>query len=491
MSFHYHNEAAANSLCIANVAWLGGIANEVALAAESHALASCAALLNGTAFTCILASLIHASRRGFVQQFADYVARVCLILENRGGTHSAIHPAVTRSSERTLYAAAVFTDFFKSAIPMRASTKSALDLPQQHVRERDIPSKILIADDDELELSLMSDRLRANGFDVTTAANGEEALKLLEREWFPLVMTDWQMPVMDGIQLVEKLRERGGDDSYFIILSIRTSSEDVERGYCAGVDDYLSKKATDAEIMARIEAGLNTVALRRSLRQSRAALAITQSRNDAAFVDAKSQLIAKLQSEIARAKRYRRPCSVLLLGVHPVSPEANSNAKLGDAVRVAAMHALQGALRIDIDSVALYDTGENHMQFAVVLPETGPAEVAVVRSRVRAALQHCLREHLRSQEAAAAFDVSIGAASVDVALERSALTPEALLAVAENCRRCMASCGERRLTAVQSSVISQAAIPCRHGYAVADHCLELEYRYADNQSSSSAGNAST
>lgn len=450
-----------------------------------------APLSNATSFTRKRAALIHASRRGFVQQFAEYVARVCLILEIRWGTHSAVHPVVTLSSERILYAAAVATDLSLSTIPMRASSKSALDLPQLHVRQRDIPSKILIADDDDLELSLMSDRLRANGFDVTVAANGDEALKLLEREWFPVVMTDWQMPVMDGIQLVEKLRERGGDDSYFIILSIRTSSEDVERGYCAGVDDYLSKKATDTEILARIEAGLNTVALRRSLRQSRAALAITQSRNDAAFVDAKSQLTLKLQSEIARAKRYRRPCSVLLLGVHPTLPGANATATLTDSIRVAAMHALQGALRIDIDTVALYDTGEDHMQFAVVLPETGPAEVAVVRGRVRTALQHCLREQLGSPDASAVFEVSIGAASVDVALERSALTPEALLAVAENCRRCMASCGEKRLIAVQSSVISQAAIPCRHGYAVADHCLELEQRYADNRSPSSVGNAST
>jgi DNA-binding response OmpR family regulator len=363
---------------------------------------------------------------------------------------------------------------------MRSSSKSALDLPQQHVRERDIPAKVLLADDDELELSLMSDRLIASGFDVTVASNGEEALKLLDREWFPVVMTDWHMPVMDGIQLVEKLRERGGDDSYFIMLSIRTSSDDVERGYCAGVDDYLSKKATDTEIMARIEAGLNTVALRRSLRQSRAALAITQSRSDTAFVDAKSQLLLKLQSEIARAKRYRRACSVLLLGVHPTVAETDSALRLDDEVRVAAMHALQGTLRIDIDSVALYDTGESHMQFAVVLPETGPAEVAVVRSRVRAALQQCLREHLRAP-ALAAFDVSIGAASVDIAVERSPLTPEALLAVAENCRRCMSSCGARRLMAVQSSVISQASIPCRHGYAVADHCLELDHRYADTK----------
>jgi DNA-binding response OmpR family regulator len=354
-------------------------------------------------------------------------------------------------------------------------------LPKLRTRDLDVPAKVLLVDDDELELSLMADRLTATGFQVTVASNGEEALKILEREWFPLILTDWQMPVMDGIQLIEKFRERGGDDSYFIMLSVRAASEDFERGYCAGVDDYLSKKSTDTEIMARIESGLSTVALRRSLRQSRAALAISQSQSEAANSDAKTQLLTRLQSEISRANRYRRACSVLVLGVHPSLPTANADASqtpapLDDSARVAFMQALQGVIRIDVDTVYLYETSERHVQFAIVLPETGPAEVAVIRSRVRAALLHTIRSQGAMLDR---FDVSIGAASVDPSADRKGLTANELMVAAENCRRCMASCGARRLGAVQSSVVSQVSIPCRHGYAVADHCLELDHRYAD------------
>jgi DNA-binding response OmpR family regulator len=357
-----------------------------------------------------------------------------------------------------------------------------LDLPKPRVRNQDVPSKVLLVDDDELELSLMADRLIAAGFQVTIANNGEEALKILERDWFPLILTDWQMPVMDGIQFIENLRERGGDDSYCIMLSVRAASEDYERGYCAGVDDYLSKKSADTEIMARIESGLSTVALRRSLRQSRAALAISQANNEAANVDAKAHFTARLQSEISRARRYKRSCSALLLGVHPslTAPAADRAAiealHIEDTARVALMQALQGVIRIDIDTVVLYESGERHVQFAIVLPETGPAEVAIIRSRVRAALLQTIRDQAAMVDA---FDVSVGAASVDPSSERLDLTAAELLAAAENCRRCMASCGARRLAAVQSSVVSQVAIPCRHGYAVADHCLELDHRYAD------------
>jgi hypothetical protein len=95
---------------------------------------------------------------------------------------------------------------------------------------------------------------------------------------------------------------------------------------------------------------------------------------------------------------------------------------------------------------------------------------------MRAALLQTIRDQVAMVDA---FDVSVGAASVDPSSDRVGLTAAELLAAAENCRRCMASDGARRLAAVQSSVVSQVAIPCRHGYAVADHCLELNHRYAD------------
>jgi PleD family two-component response regulator len=329
----------------------------------------------------------------------------------------------------------------------------------------------------------MSDRLSAAGFEVATAVNGEEALRLLEKQWFPVVLTDWQMPVMNGIQLVERLREHGGDDSYFIMLSIRAASDDFERGYCAGVDDYLSKKSTDTEILARIEAGLNTVALRRSLRQSRAALVTAQSQVKQLPLEPKAELLGRLQSELVRAKRYKRPCSILMLGVvhrfknpEDRNGQAEASANVFDEpVQADYMQVLRGVIRIDIDSVVLFDIKPNELKFAIVLPETGPAEVSVIRSRVRNALEQRLREH---ESASDTLEVSVGAASLDPTVERATLSADELIVAAENCRRCMASNGARRLAAVQSSVVCQVAIPCRYGYAVADHCLELDHRYA-------------
>jgi two-component system NtrC family sensor kinase len=138
---------------------------------------------------------------------------------------------------------------------------------------KEMQLKILVVDDDELERALIADRLEGRGFQVTRAADGEEALRLLELQCFPVLLVDWSMPVMTGIELTERLRARGMDESYIIMLTSRDGTLDYEMGYQAGVDDYLTKKVRDAELLARIHSGLNTFALRRSLKETRAALA--------------------------------------------------------------------------------------------------------------------------------------------------------------------------------------------------------------------------
>jgi two-component system, cell cycle response regulator len=347
---------------------------------------------------------------------------------------------------------------------MRA--ESLLDLPRGRVRERNMPARILVVDDDEIELSLMSDRLTAVGFDVLTARDGAEALSLLKDDWIPVVLADWQMPVMDGIELVKAIRERGNDESYIIMLSIRADAEDFERGYGAGADDYLSKKSPDAEILARVEGGLNAVALRRSLHEARAALSkgMPIENNDNEVV------LARLRMEIARTRRYRRTCSLMLVGM---------SAQSTDIRRDDLLQVVRALIRLDIDSADLMTDTGGLMRVAIVLPETGPAEVAAVRRRLRSGLAQ------RFNVAGVGVEFSIGAASFDMD-NYAALSAEDMLHVADQCRGCMADNGCSHMKAVQASVVSKVAIPCRHGYAVAEHCLELAAQGRVSQASSAA-----
>src|SRR5688572_33440992 len=95
------------------------------------------------------------------------------------------------------------------------------------------PQRILLVDDDELELELMADRLQSLGFETHTVSDGSAALELLQTQPFPVVITDWQMPRMDGIRLTESLRGRGDNDTYIIMLTVLDDESSHERGYFA------------------------------------------------------------------------------------------------------------------------------------------------------------------------------------------------------------------------------------------------------------------
>lgn len=138
--------------------------------------------------------------------------------------------------------------------------------------------KILVVDDDELARSLLGDRLQSRGFEVTQAADGQAALTLLEEQPFPVLLVDWRMPVMDGLELTRAVRARGLKDIYVIMLTSIEDELGYEQGYQAGVDDYLIKKVRDVELLARIHAAFTVYSLRQELRTTRAELAALRAR---------------------------------------------------------------------------------------------------------------------------------------------------------------------------------------------------------------------
>jgi len=77
------------------------------------------------------------------------------------------------------------------------------------------------------------------------------------------------MPVMSGLEMTEQLRAQGARDTYVIMLTVLESGFDYERAYSAGVDDYLSKKRPEVELLSRIHAAFSTVSLRRQLHEAR------------------------------------------------------------------------------------------------------------------------------------------------------------------------------------------------------------------------------
>jgi DNA-binding response OmpR family regulator len=136
----------------------------------------------------------------------------------------------------------------------------------------DRPLCVLVVDDDELERALVADRLAERGINTLQAGDGAEALSMLQGTPVQVIVVDWHMPVMDGIEFTERFRAELSGDTYVIMLTARKDDFDFERGYRAGVDDYLTKGVREPELLARIHAGMNTFSLRAQLREARAEL---------------------------------------------------------------------------------------------------------------------------------------------------------------------------------------------------------------------------
>jgi len=115
---------------------------------------------------------------------------------------------------------------------------------------------VLVVDDSKLQRKLLTVALKRWGFDVAEAESGEQALELANTRRPDLVLSDWMMPGMSGLELCRRFREMEGDEySYFILLTSKRDKAEVARGLDSGADDFLSKPIDNNELRARITAG--------------------------------------------------------------------------------------------------------------------------------------------------------------------------------------------------------------------------------------------
>ena len=138
--------------------------------------------------------------------------------------------------------------------------------------DRASAASILIVDADPVTATHLAGLLESGGFTVMIVPSGHDALTLTADRYFPVVITGWRMPSMNGIALAESMRDRGAAETCILMLSADEAGFDYERAVRAGIDDYLDTALTTAALHARIAAAVNTAALRTSLKETKAAL---------------------------------------------------------------------------------------------------------------------------------------------------------------------------------------------------------------------------
>jgi two-component system phosphate regulon response regulator PhoB len=117
--------------------------------------------------------------------------------------------------------------------------------------------KVLIADDEPNQIELISYNLKQAGFEVTHASDGQKALHMAENILPDIIVLDWMMPVMSGIEVCKTLRSMAETkDIPVIMLSARGEEGDKTLGLDIGADDYMTKPFSPKELVARIHAVL-------------------------------------------------------------------------------------------------------------------------------------------------------------------------------------------------------------------------------------------
>lgn len=112
---------------------------------------------------------------------------------------------------------------------------------------------VLVVDDDQKLLKMLQRTLVYENLNVVTAANGEEALAQVQAFQPEIIILDWMMPKMDGLELLTRLRE-ADDDIPILMLTARDAVEDRVKGLNQGADDYLVKPFAPSELLARLQA---------------------------------------------------------------------------------------------------------------------------------------------------------------------------------------------------------------------------------------------
>lgn len=133
--------------------------------------------------------------------------------------------------------------------------------------------RILVAEDERVTRASLVRQLTAWGHTVSAAADGEEAWGLFGAGEFDMVITDWEMPSVSGVELIERIRRQArAGYVYIIMLTGRSDKADIVRGIEAGADDFVSKPFDREELRVRLLAGERVVRLERALNDQNAAL---------------------------------------------------------------------------------------------------------------------------------------------------------------------------------------------------------------------------
>lgn len=280
---------------------------------------------------------------------------------------------------------------------------------------------VVVAEDDPAARRLLVRQLQKAGYNVAACENGRDAVEQIQRASPCVVIADWMMPEMDGLELcrsVRSLQKLGVMGFvYFILLTAHSEKEQIVAGLEAGADDYLTKPYHVRELLARLHAGQRIVSLQQELlarqielhRVNAEMAKLNQRLEELANTDVLTQLanrrhlLEQLESLWATAERHQRPLAVIMFDVDRFKRvnDTYGHAAGDEVLRMVARLARRGLRRGDrVGRIG----GE---EFCIVCSETDVEGAAVLAERIRSTVE---QTPVRTDEQTIRVTISLGVA---------------------------------------------------------------------------------
>lgn len=250
-----------------------------------------------------------------------------------------------------------------------------------------LSGRTLLVEDDPQVARLVGDILRRRGHTVCAVDNGDAAWQAYQEEFFSLVIVDWMLPGMSGVELVKNIRSRERSRyTEILMLTARDTAECQEEALEAGVDDYLSKPFSAKVLNLRIGVAETHLKGRvaRCLAEDSQKLAIADmhrlvNEDPLTGVANRRYLMDRMETEVGRANRYQRPLCLLLLDMDDLS---GINTRLGqEAGDQAIKRSIQRCRKQLRESDLIGRLGSD--KFAVLMVESQPETAIAVAIRLQ------------------------------------------------------------------------------------------------------------
>jgi two-component system, cell cycle response regulator len=319
--------------------------------------------------------------------------------------------------------------------------------------------RLLVVDDDDLVRARLANLLRASRFEVEVAASGHEALNIMNLRPCQVLLTDWQMPDMDGLALCRMVRaDQHESYVYVLMLTVRDHKKDLLEGLAAGADDYVIKGGSIDELLARLEVARRITHIEHSLRVSNRENFRLSVTDPLTGTNNLRYLMKHLPRELVRSRRYGHPLAVLscdIDGFKQINDRFGHEA--GNELLQGFVARTEACLRASTDWLARVGGDE----FMVVLPETRALGANRVAHKLR---QAYVQSPVTTHAGPISFTASVGVTAVEAGHEIESVSKiEQLLRAADRGLYASKSLGGNRVTDATAANPSPTNVDTRKG----------------------------